>query len=205
MNTAAIALCLYVAYMSLAFGLRAWLLYRRTGTTGFNGFSERRGSAGWWGGALFAVAVLTGLLAPILQLLGLTGTLTILDHTPLFLTGLLITVAGTGLTLVAQHAMGRSWRVGVDHSETTELATTGLFSLVRNPVFSSVLLTAVGLALIAPNPVAIAAPIILFIGIELQVRAVEEPYLIAAHGDTYLTYAESTGRLIPGVGHYRRH
>ena len=32
MNTAAIALALYLAYLAIAFGLRTWLLYRRTGT-----------------------------------------------------------------------------------------------------------------------------------------------------------------------------
>ena len=59
---------------------------------------------------------------------------------------------------------------------------------------------ATGLALIAPNPVAIAAVLILVAAIELQVRTVEEPYLLTVHGDTYLDYASTTGRFIPELG-----
>lgn len=203
MIAAIIALCLYLSYLLLAFGLRAWLLYRRTGTTGFNGFRERRGSAGWWGGALFAVAVLIGLAAPILQLLDLVQPISALTAVPVFLTGIAFTLVGAGLTLAAQQTMGRSWRVGVDHDETTELVRSGLFALVRNPVFTAVILTAIGLALIAPNPVAIAAAVVLIVAVELQVRVVEEPYLVSTHGDTYVAYARATGRFVPVIGRYR--
>ena len=184
--------------------LRAWLLYRGTGTTGFNGFTEQPGSAGWWGGVLFAVAVLTGLAAPILQLTGAMRPIAVLDSTPVFIAGIVVTLVGAAITLVAQQAMGRSWRVGVDHDETTELVRDGMFAIVRNPIFTAVILTAIGLALIAPNPVAIAAAVILILAIELQVRAVEEPYLIDTHGTAYLDYAQTVGRFIPGVGKIAR-
>lgn len=200
MTAAAITLGLYLAYLLVTFGVRAWLLYRRTGSTGFNGFTEQPGSAGWWGGVLFAVAVLTGLAAPIMQLLGLVGPVRALDHGPVFVAGIVVTLVGAGLTLAAQQAMGRSWRVGVDRDEITELVRSGLFALVRNPIFTAVILTAAGLTLVAPNPVAIAATIVLVVGIELQVRAVEEPYLLATHGDAYLDYARAVGRFVPGLG-----
>lgn len=207
MIPAATALVLYVTYLLVTFGLRGWLHHRRTGIAGFNGFTERPGSAGWWGGILFAVAVLTGLAAPILQLAGIVRPIATLDSAALFLAGLAVTAVGTGLTLAAQQAMGRSWRVGVDHNETTDLVRTGMFAFVRNPIFTAVILTATGLALIAPNPVAIAAVLILVAAIELQVRAVEEPYLLAVHGDAYLDYARTVGRFIPGIGKItgRRH
>ncbi|MFV0434315.1 MAG: methyltransferase family protein [Leucobacter sp.] len=200
MIPAAIALGLYTAYLLLTFGLRAWLLYRRTGSTGFNGFTERRGSAGWWGGILFAAAVVLGLAAPILQLAGLLRPVPFLEQPVVFAFGLILTLAGAALTLAAQQAMGRSWRVGVDHSETTELVRGGMFALVRNPIFTAVILTAIGLALVAPNPLAIAAALTLIVAVELQVRAVEEPYLIATHGDPYLAYARTVGRFVPGIG-----
>ena len=204
MIAAAIALGLYLAYLLVTFGLRAWLLYRGTGTTGFNGFTEQPGSAGWWGGVLFAVAVLTGLAAPILQLTGAMRPIAVLDSTPVFIAGIVVTLVGAAITLVAQQAMGRSWRVGVDHDETTELVRDGMFAIVRNPIFTAVILTALGLALIAPNPVAIAAAVILILAIELQVRAVEEPYLIDTHGTAYLDYARTVGRFVPGIGKITR-
>lgn len=205
MIPAATALVLYVIYLLVTFGLRGWLHHRNTGTAGFNGFTERLGSAGWWGGILFAVAVLTGLAAPILQLAGIVRPIATLANAALFLAGLAVTVVGAGLTLVAQQAMGRSWRVGVDHNETTDLVRTGMFAFVRNPIFTAVILTATGLALIAPNPVAIAAVLFLVAAIELQVRAVEEPYLLTVHGDTYLDYARTVGRFIPGIGKITGH
>lgn len=96
--------------------------------------------------------------------------------------------------------MGQSWRVGVNHSETTELVRDGMFALVRNPIFTAVIFTAIGLTLVAPNPLAIAAAFTLIVAVELQVRTVEEPYLIATHGDAYLAYARTAGHFVPGIG-----
>lgn len=200
MISATIALVLYVSYLVITFGVRGWLQYRQTGKTGFNGFSERRGTAGWWGGILFAIAVVTGLAAPLLQLFGAIQPLAALDNVPVLVIGIIVTLACGALTLAAQQAMGRSWRVGVNHSETTELVRTGMFAYVRNPVFAAVILTAIGLALIAPNLVAFAAVALLIVGIELQVRTVEEPYLRATHGDLYRAYASKVGRFVPGIG-----
>jgi protein-S-isoprenylcysteine O-methyltransferase Ste14 len=40
----------------------------------------------------------------------------------------------------------------------------------------------------------------LFVAIELQVRAVEEPYLLQMHGDAYADYAVRVGRFVPAMG-----
>ena len=37
-------------------------------------------------------------------------------------------------------------------------------------------------------------------GLEIQTRAVEEPYLRELHGKAYARYAARTGRFVPGVG-----
>ena len=46
----------------------------------------------------------------------------------------------------------------------------------------------------------LAGFVLLVVTIELQVRAVEEPYLLATHGDAYRDYLASVGRFVPGVG-----
>jgi protein-S-isoprenylcysteine O-methyltransferase Ste14 len=46
----------------------------------------------------------------------------------------------------------------------------------------------------------LAAPVLVGLGLELQVRLVEEPYLIRTHGDEYRAYAARVGRFVPGVG-----
>jgi protein-S-isoprenylcysteine O-methyltransferase Ste14 len=84
---------------------------------------------------------------------------------------------GLAGTLYAQLAMGESWRIGVDEGERTALVTGGPFAIVRNPIFSAMIPTSVGLTLIVPNVVALAGLTALALALEVQVRLVEEPYL----------------------------
>lgn len=77
---------------------------------------------------------------------------------------------------------------------------SGLFALVRNPFFTALLITATGLVLLAPNPIALAALATLVIAVQVQVRAIEEPYLLALHGGAYRDYARATGRFLPRIG-----
>jgi protein-S-isoprenylcysteine O-methyltransferase Ste14 len=100
-------------------------------------------------------------------------------------------------------AMGTSWRIGVDDSERTDLVTDGPFALVRNPIFAAMLPTSLGLVLIVPNVAAVAGFVCLVVALELQTRAVEEPYLLRAHGSTYADYAGRVGRFVPGLGRLR--
>ena len=109
-------------------------------------------------------------------------------------------VVGIVATLWAQLAMGNSWRIGVDDSERTDLVTGGVFSVVRNPIFTTMSVTALGLALLVPNVVALIGLAVLVFALELQVRVVEEPYLRSVHGQTFVRYASRVGRFLPGVG-----
>jgi len=96
--------------------------------------------------------------------------------------------------------MGDSWRVGVDESEKTQLVTSGLFGWVRNPIFSFMWLSVAGLVLVVPNALSLLASSLTVLGIEAQVRAVEEPYLKHIHGEAYARYAATVGRFVPGIG-----
>ncbi len=197
---ATLALILYGLYLVLAFGLRTLIQLRRTGSTGFHGLGGRPGSAEWTAGVGFTVALLVGAAAPVLALLDLVEPIAVLDTTTAHIAGLLLAVGGIGLTFYAQVAMGASWRIGVDPAERTQLVTTGPFTLVRNPIFAAMLPTALGLTLLVPSWVAIAGLLGLVLALELQVRVVEEPYLLQVHGSTYAAYAAQVGRFVPGVG-----
>ncbi|HET6997352.1 MAG TPA: isoprenylcysteine carboxylmethyltransferase family protein [Solirubrobacterales bacterium] len=197
---ATLALALYVVYLVLAFGLRTLIQLRRTGSTGFHGLGGRPGSAEWIAGVGFTVALLVGAAAPVLALLGVVEPIAALDTAAVHAAGAILAVAGLGLTFYAQVAMGNSWRIGVDPEERTELVTTGPFALVRNPIFAAMLPTGLGLTLLVPSWVAIAGLIGLVAALELQVRVVEEPHLLRAHGPAYADYAARVGRFLPGVG-----
>ena len=71
---------------------------------------------------------------------------------------------------------------------------------MRNPIYSAMLPTALGLVLLVPSWVAILGLVGLAVALELQVRVVEEPYLLRVHGDAYRRYAHRVGRFGPGVG-----
>ena len=197
------ALAIYLGYLALAFGARTYIQWRRTGDSGFKGVSGRIGSAEWLAGALFATALAVGLAAPVLALISVVGPIDALNEPAVHALGVLLALAGTAATLIAQLAMGTSWRIGVDPDERTELVTEGPFALVRNPIFAAMIPTALGLALMVPSVVAFAGLAALIVALELQVRVVEEPYLRRAHGERYIAYAERVGRFLPRVGTFR--
>jgi protein-S-isoprenylcysteine O-methyltransferase Ste14 len=53
-----------------------------------------------------------------------------------------------------------------------------------------------------PTWLGLAAVVVIALGLEIQVRAVEEPYLIRAHGDEFRVYASRVGRFVPGIGRF---
>ena len=197
---AALALILYGVYLLLAFGLRTLIQLRRTGSSGFHGVGGRPGSAEWLAGVGFTAALLLGAAAPALALLDVVEPIAAFDGSAAHVAGLALAVAGIAATFYAQVAMGTSWRIGVDPGERTALVTAGPFALVRNPIFAAMLPTALGLTLLVPSWVAIAGLLGLAVTLELQVRVVEEPHLLQAHGESYASYAAGVGRFVPGVG-----
>ena len=197
----AAALILYGLFAVVAFGWRTWLQWRRTGDTGLR-MHAPPGTVQWWAKLGFIVALAAGVAAPLAGLLGL-DPVPALEKTLVQGLGAVVAVAGIAATAAAQWQMGASWRIGVDPDERTGLVTNGVFARVRNPIFTAMLLAAVGFALMVGNWVAIAGLLALIAALEVQVRAVEEPYLAATHGDAYRGYAATTGRFLPGVGRLR--
>ena len=195
-----VALGCYAVYLALAFGLRSVIQLRRTGSTGFKGVSGPPGSLEWYAGVLFGVALIIGVLAPVLDVTDVLEPIGAIDGPGAHAVGLVLFGLGLAATLYAQLAMGESWRVGVDESERTDLVTGGPFAVVRNPIFAAMIPTSLGLTLMVPNVVAFAGFAALVLALEIQVRLVEEPYLRAAHGQAYTSYAARTGRFAPGVG-----
>ncbi|GAA2890766.1 isoprenylcysteine carboxylmethyltransferase family protein [Streptosporangium fragile] len=193
------ALVLYLAALTLAFGWRTVVHWRRTGDSGLRLDAGPAGSVAWWAKLAFLTALALGLAGPVAAMAGLAN-LAALDHPPVAGAGVVIALSGTAATLAAQLAMGASWRIGVDAGERTTLVTGGPFALARNPIFTAMITTSAGLTLMVPNPAAFLAPVALLAAIELQVRAVEEPYLLAAHGHAYQGYAARVGRFVPGLG-----
>ena len=198
----AVALVLEVVFFVLAFGVRSWVQWRRTGSSGV--ILPRRGApvVERVGASAFVLAMVLMVAAPIADLSG-AARVAALDGAWSAIVGGVVVSAGVILCFVAQLTMGDAWRIGVDVDERTDLVTNGVFASIRNPIFSAMLVAVVGLVLLVPNLWATGALVVLVIGLELQVRFVEEPYLERVHGDVYRTYADRAGRFVPGLGHQR--
>jgi protein-S-isoprenylcysteine O-methyltransferase Ste14 len=199
-TAAGIALVLFAVFGVLGFGWRSWLQYRRTGSTGFRGTSGRIGSLEWIAGLGFVIALMVAVAAPILQRANVIEPIGMLRTVWIQVIGIVVATAGIAATVYAQLEMGDAWRIGVDEQETTTLVRTGVFGRVRNPIYTAMFTFGLGIALVTPNLVAFAGFVLLVATIELQVRRVEEPYLLRTHGDTYRDYTASVGRFIPGIG-----
>jgi protein-S-isoprenylcysteine O-methyltransferase Ste14 len=88
-------------------------------------------------------------------------------------------------TIIAQGNMKNSWRIGIDTETKTELITTGLFQLSRNPIFFGMIISLVGLFLTTPNAL---TGLFLILGyVQIQIR-LEEEFLKNQHGQKYIDY-----------------
>jgi protein-S-isoprenylcysteine O-methyltransferase Ste14 len=204
-TAAAVALGVYLIGLAAAFGWQTFAHWRATGSTGYRGISGRPGSLHWWGGVLFPAGVLLGAAAPLFALTGATAVPTFPGRPAVTILGLLIAMAGIAVTLAAQRQMGTSWRIGVDPGERTVLVTGGLFAHIRNPIFTGMLAVTLGLAGMVPTAVSALAVLCLLAAVQIQVRTVEEPYLIANHHQDYRSYAARAGRFLPGIGRLDSH
>jgi protein-S-isoprenylcysteine O-methyltransferase Ste14 len=112
--------------------------------------------------------------------------------------GWLLIAAGAALEVAGQLSMGRSFRVGLD-DRPTALVTSGVFRLVRNPVFAGLLVALSGFVLLAPSPWSLMGVLWIASLLAIQIR-LEEAHLLRLHGDEYASYASRVGRFLPGIG-----
>ena len=96
--------------------------------------------------------------------------------------------------------MKDNWRAGVQREEKTDLVTTGIYSISRNPAFLGFDLMYIGILLSFFNwilCVATGAALVLF---HLQIVNVEEDFLLDAFGEDYLKYKKKVCRYIGRKG-----
>ena len=94
---------------------------------------------------------------------------------------------------VAQTQMGNSWRIGIDEQRKTELITTGMFSISRNPIFLGMKVNLLGFFLVIPNAVTLTVVVTGFALIDIQVR-LEEQHLLNLNDASYQNYYKKVRR-----------
>lgn len=95
----------------------------------------------------------------------------------------------------AQSHMRESWRVGIDEINKSELITTGLFGISRNPIFLGIVIANVGLFMVLPNAFTLLIVSLSTISINTQIR-LEEEFLLKEYGEQYFNYRERVNRWI---------
>lgn len=104
------------------------------------------------------------------------------------------------VTCFCWYQMGKSWSVAiVEEGEDQPLVTSGLFGLVRHPIYAlSAWMIAFTAITCASLPMAIVALIHIVL---LNIKAKrEEQALIGVFGDEYRAYMQRTGRFVPRLG-----
>ena len=190
------ALSLIIFFLVFAVFFRAAAQRLRTGDFGLRAASLDAPLVEILPGTLFVLSFASALALITLGEMGHVAPITGFPSTINWLFYVL-GVTGVVITLVSQHQMGDSWRIGVDQTEATTLKTNGLYARTRNPIYFGILLFWIGLCIVFPHPLLWLFAIVCWCCIEVIVRKIEEPYLKRLHGDKFDTYFVATNRYSP--------
>jgi protein-S-isoprenylcysteine O-methyltransferase Ste14 len=110
--------------------------------------------------------------------------------------GLALYTVGNLLALVSLRALGKQYSGYVTLQENHQLVQTGIYGLIRHPIYLRALLVAVGLPLIFRSQ--LVFPFLVFIAVFVAVRIRQEEKLLAEQfGAEFEAYRRRTWRLLP--------
>jgi protein-S-isoprenylcysteine O-methyltransferase len=110
--------------------------------------------------------------------------------------GVALTAAGIALAIWARFLLGRNWSATVTVKQGHTLVRKGPYAIVRHPIYSGLILAALGTALAFGAAAGFLASPILAIGWRLKSRR-EEQFMRAEFGADYLQYSSRVKALIP--------
>ena len=102
--------------------------------------------------------------------------------------GLAVSLVGLAGVILARYTLGRSFSV---RAKATELVTTGIYSRIRNPIYVSGVIFAIGLVLIVMSPI-LGLFLVIIVPIQI-IRARREAHVLEAKfGEAYRQYCDRT-------------
>ena len=78
-----------------------------------------------------------------------------------------------------------------------KLITTGVYSMVRNPVYSAVFLACTGAVCISNNLILFFVPVLCWVYMTIFLKMTEEKWLTDLYGQEYIEYCKRVNRCIP--------
>jgi protein-S-isoprenylcysteine O-methyltransferase Ste14 len=109
---------------------------------------------------------------------------------------LAVALGAFALTWLCWGRMGKSWRMGIDPNERTQLVFTGPFAYVRHPIYGLSSLLMLCTMLILPSPMMLFVGLLHLLLLQWEVQR-EEVYLCSVHGPAYQAYQQHVGRFFP--------
>lgn len=134
-------------------------------------------------------------LLPLIQIISIVlygGTV----HITVRILGVIITALGVLAFIVSVIQMKDNWRAGVQKEAKTDLVTTGIYAISRNPAFFGFDMMYIGILLSFFNWYLLLATILVLILFHIQIVKVEEAFLVENFGEEYLTYKKKVFRYI---------
>ncbi len=116
------------------------------------------------------------------------------SHIALRIAGVVMTAIGVIVFIVSVVQMKDNWRAGVQREEKTNLVTTGIYSVSRNPAFLGFDLMYIGILFSFFNWFLCFATSFVLVFFHLQIVNVEEEFLLEAFGDEYAAYKKKVCR-----------
>jgi len=107
-----------------------------------------------------------------------------------------ILAAGLCATLLCWKRMGKSWRMGINPNEKTQLIVSGPYAYIRHPIYAIQSLMLLATIILLPSPLMIIACLLMMTFLQWEARR-EEKYLVIHHGQGYADYCRQTGGFVP--------
>lgn len=110
--------------------------------------------------------------------------------------GVIFALLGDMIFICSVLTMRDSWRAGVSQTDKTELVTSGIYQISRNPAFLGFDLVYVGILLMFFNWILLTVSVFAAFMLHLQIVYVEEDFLLTVFGKDYLNYSKKVNRYI---------
>ena len=179
-------------------GLVAWYVIRYPFERRAKKVGVTKSLFGWRESGLLSLAFLGLWIVPAIY--ALTGFPATLDRPLIPAIAVLgvVTLCGGLFLFYRSHAdLGRNWSISLEIRNEHRLVTTGIYRLIRHPMYSSFFLLAVAQLMLLPNWFAGATGLI-GVGMLYAFRIrQEERMMIERFGAEYGDYMAHTARLIP--------
>ena len=114
------------------------------------------------------------------------------------LIGTALVVAGVALAIWSRWVLGANWSGAVRIVEGQHLVRRGPYAVVRNPIYSGIVLAVLGSALVRGTAGSLVGVAIVVVALWQKGR-MEERFLLAEFGDEYVAYRREVKFLIPFV------